>query len=183
MCFIISIYVYLEEKESFSKSYVSGFWLFIFREAAVFGSLLFCCLYFDNEYYTNISSSLELPFLGCFILLGSSLTVTSYHHLVYWKFSWLPLGVTILLGCFFVYLQMLEMEEVVMNIYDNSFYARRFCTVGLHFSHVVLGILGLITVLLVGCCSLGYYRCSLVVWYWHFVDYVWLLVYTVVYIC
>lgn len=73
--------------------------------------------------------------------------------------------ITIVLGSFFVYLQMLEMEEVIMNIYDNRFYASSFCTVGLHFRHVVLGLLGLVIVLLVGCYALGYYHCSLIVWY------------------
>lgn len=83
LCLLSSVYVYLRERRYFFNFYVSGFWLFIFSEIMVFGSLLFCCLYFDTDYYINISSSLELPFLGCFVLLGSSLTVTSYHHLVY----------------------------------------------------------------------------------------------------
>nr|YP_009178846.1 cytochrome c oxidase subunit III [Pseudanoplocephala crawfordi]ALJ78641.1 cytochrome c oxidase subunit 3 [Pseudanoplocephala crawfordi] len=184
-CMLLSIILYLYDSENIGCKlcYVSGFWLFILSEVIVFGSLLFCCLYFDYNYYINLSSALELPFLGCFFLLGSSLTVTSYHHLINWELSWVPLLLTIILGSMFIFLQMFEMEEIMINIYDTTFHASSFCTVGLHFSHVLLGVIALITVLTVSGKLLGYYHCSIVVWYWHFVDYVWLFVYTFVYIC
>lgn len=184
-CIVSSIVLYLWEWgiSVVGTHYVSGFWLFILREVAVFGRLLFCCLYFDHSCYTNLSRALELPFLGCFILLGSRLTVTSYHHLIKWEWGWFPLLLTVILGVSFICLQMIEMEEIIMNVYDTTFHARRLCTVGLHFSHVLLGVIGLIITLLVGSRLFGYYRCSIIVWYWHFVDYVWLFVYTIVYIC
>lgn len=185
ICIVRSIFLYLYEWGVCVASlhYIAGFWLFILREATIFGRLLFCCLYYDYNYYINLSRSLELPFLGCFILLGSSLTVTSYHHLIKWRLGWFPLLLTVILGVSFICLQMIEMEEIIMNIYDTTFHASRFCTVGLHFRHVVLGVIGLATVLIVGSELFGYYRCSIVVWYWHFVDYVWLFVYAFVYVC
>lgn len=75
------------------------------------------------------------------------------------------------------------MNEVFVNLVDSRFHARRFCTVGLHFSHVLVGIVGLATVFFIGRYKSGWYRCTLVTWYWHFVDYVWLFVYTFVYVC
>lgn len=182
-CIFLSILIYVYESMAISFHYEFGFWLFIFREVAVFGTLLFCCLYFDLEYYTNLSSSLELPFLGCFILLGSSVTVTGFHHLLGWNYSWLFLMLTIVLGFMFIMLQISEMEEIVANLFDTSFHASSLCTVGLHFSHVLLGVIGLSTIMLFGISTFGYYRCSIMTWYWHFVDYVWLFVYTFVYIC
>nr|QCP68148.1 cytochrome c oxidase subunit 3 [Fimbriaria fasciolaris] len=182
-CLVFLIVIYIFESMSNGLHFVSSFWLFIFSEVAVFGSLIFCCLYFDYEYYPNLSSALELPFLGCFILLGSSLTVTCYHHLINWSYSWVCLFSTIILGFSFVFLQMFEMEEIIMNIVDTTFHASSLCTIGLHFSHVILGVVGLTVILILGVKNLGHYRCSIVVWYWHFVDYVWLFVYTFVYIC
>ena len=182
-CVFASIFLYIFEISGLGSHYVSRFWLFIFREVIVFGRLILCCLYFDYEYYVSLSSPLELPFLGCFFLLGSSLTVTGYHHLLGWKWSNLLLVFTVILGMCFVCLQMVEMEEIGMNIFDTTFHARRFCTIGLHFSHVLLGVIGLISVLVFGMESLGFHRCSIIVWYWHFVDYVWLFVYTFVYVC
>nr|QXU59705.1 cytochrome c oxidase subunit 3 [Bothridium pithonis] len=163
--------------------YESAFWLFIVTEVAAFGSLLICCLWFDTCSFVNLSSSLELPFLGCFILLGSSVTVTGFHHLLFWEYSWVLLSLTIVLGICFVGMQLYEFNEIGINIYDSSFHASSFCTVGLHFSHVLIGAVGLSLVLFLGVVAVGEYRCTLVTWYWHFVDYIWLVVYTVVYVC
>nr|UFQ89067.1 cytochrome c oxidase subunit III [Rhodobothrium cf. paucitesticulare DJM-2021]UFQ89115.1 cytochrome c oxidase subunit III [Rhodobothrium cf. paucitesticulare DJM-2021] len=166
-----------------SLHYVSAFWLFIVSEVMAFGSILLCCFWFDTVSFVSLSSPLELPFLGCFILLGSSVTVTGFHHLMGWTWSWILLVLTILLGLSFVVLQLVEMNEITMNILDTSFHASSFCTVGLHFSHVLLGVVGLISILVIGIANSGEYRCTLVTWYWHFVDYIWLFVYTFVYVC
>nr|UFQ89259.1 cytochrome c oxidase subunit III [Scyphophyllidium guariticus]UFQ89271.1 cytochrome c oxidase subunit III [Scyphophyllidium guariticus] len=163
--------------------YESAFWLFIFSEVIIFGSLLTCCFYFDTCYFINLSSPLEIPFLGCFILLGSSITITGFHHLISWYWSTILLLLTILLGVGFVFLQLFEMNEIFINIFDSSFHASSFCTVGLHFTHVLLGVVGLATIFYIGPARAGVYRCTLVTWYWHFVDYIWLFVYTFVYVC
>nr|UFQ88467.1 cytochrome c oxidase subunit III [Rhinebothriidae sp. DJM-2021] len=166
-----------------SLHYASAFWLFILSEVMAFGSILFCCFYFDSTCSINLSSPLEIPFLGCFVLLGSSVTVTGFHHLIGWNWSWVLLVLTFVLGLSFVGLQMLEMNEIIMLLYDSSFYASSLCTVGLHFSHVLLGAVGILILLILGVDNSGYYRCTVVTWYWHFVDYIWLFVYTFVYIC
>nr|UFQ88875.1 cytochrome c oxidase subunit III [Rhinebothrium sp. MZUSP 8022]UFQ88887.1 cytochrome c oxidase subunit III [Rhinebothrium sp. MZUSP 8023] len=163
--------------------YVSAFWLFILSEILAFGSILLCCFWFDTVAFVSLSSPLELPFLGCFLLLGSSITITGFHHLLTWEWSWVLLLLTILLGVAFIFMQMVEMNEICINIFDSSFHASSFCTVGLHFSHVLLGVIGLSTILLIGVYNAGEYRCTVVTWYWHFVDYVWLFVYTFVYVC
>nr|BBB87209.1 cytochrome c oxidase subunit 3 [Moniezia benedeni] len=163
--------------------YEAGFWLFIISEVMIFGCLFFNCLFFDCCNYMSLSSALELPFLGCFILLGSSISITAFHHLLHWKWSWLLLVLTIVLGFGFVTLQFMEMNEVLMSILDTSFHASSFCTVGLHFSHVVVGVVAFLFILIVGVSSAGIYRCSVITWYWHFVDYIWLFVYMFVYVC
>nr|UFQ88587.1 cytochrome c oxidase subunit III [Rhinebothrium sp. 1] len=182
MC-VLSILFFWFELMNENVHYVSAFWLFILSEIMAFGSILFCCFYFDNSSFINLSSPLELPFLGCFILLGSSITVTGFHHLMPWKYSWVLLLLTVLLGLSFVGLQLAELNEICVSIFDSSFHASSFCTVGLHFSHVLLGVIGLVSLMLIGVASSGEYRCTLVTWYWHFVDYVWLFVYTIVYVC
>lgn len=163
--------------------YESAFWLFIISEVMAFGRLLMCCFWFDTSLFVKLSSPLEIPFLGCFLLLGSSVTVTGFHHLISLRISLVLLLLTISLGVCFIALQMSEMNEIFIKIFDRRFHARRFCTVGLHFRHVVLGVIGLIFVFYITPFRAGFYRCTLVTWYWHFVDYVWLFVYTFVYIC
>nr|UFQ88275.1 cytochrome c oxidase subunit III [Anthocephalum sp. LRP 10373]UFQ88287.1 cytochrome c oxidase subunit III [Anthocephalum sp. LRP 10374] len=180
---VVSILFFWFELSIDNRHYVSAFWLFILSEVMAFGSLLLCCFYFDTCYFLNLSSPLEIPLLGCFVLLGSSITVTGFHHLMDWSWSWILLGLTIFLGISFVGLQMAEMNEITMSIFDSSFHASSFCTVGLHFSHVIIGAVGLLFIMVVGVKSAGEYRCTLVTWYWHFVDYIWLFVYTIVYVC
>lgn len=178
------IFVYLLDTSCNSRQYKIAFWLFILSEAIIFATLGFCCVYFDFDYYTNLSRSKELPFLGCFLLLGSSLTASACHRFFKWDTGcYFLLFLTMVLGLGFVVVQMWEMDEIIVNIYDNRFYARCFCTVGLHFRHVVLGLIGLGVVAWYGPKEFGYYRSTLVIWYWHFVDYIWIFVYIVVYIC
>ncbi len=160
--------------------YESAFWLFILREVIAFGSLLVSCFWFDNNSFVNLSGSLVM---GCFLLLGSSIRVTGFHHVMFWSYSWVLLLLTIFLGSGFVMLQLFEFNEIFINLIDSSFYARCFCTVGLHFIHVFIGVIGLIIILYLGVKSAGVYRCTVVTWYWHFVDYIWLLVYACVYVC
>nr|UFQ88311.1 cytochrome c oxidase subunit III [Spongiobothrium variabile] len=180
---VFSIIFFWFDLMNTNSHYVSAFWLFILSEIMAFGSILLCCFYFDTVSFVSLSSPLEIPFLGCFVLLGSSVTVTGFHHLMSWDLSWILLLLTIFLGVSFVCLQMIEMNEISMNIFDTSFHASSFCTVGLHFSHVVLGAVGLISILIIGVRKVGEYRCTVVTWYWHFVDYIWLFVYTFVYVC
>nr|YP_009327971.1 cytochrome c oxidase subunit III [Cladotaenia vulturi]APC62891.1 cytochrome c oxidase subunit III [Cladotaenia vulturi] len=182
-CSVISIVIYVYDSIDINFHYESAFWLFVLSEFIIFCTLLTCCLIYDVWGSVSLSNSLEIPFVGCFILLGSSITITAFHHLLNWNYSWVFLLFTVLLGILFVFLQVYELNDIGMNIFDSSFYASSFCTVGLHFSHVLLGVVGLFTLLLVGGIKFGVYRCTVLTWYWHFVDYIWLLVYTVVYVC
>nr|QSV08890.1 cytochrome c oxidase subunit III [Taenia hydatigena] len=183
VCAVFSIIIFVYDGLGKVSHYESAFWLFVFSEVMIFGSFLTCCLFFDSWSYENLSSSLEIPFVGCFVLLGSSITVTAFHHLLGWEYCDFFLFLTVILGLAFVCLQISEMEDINVNIFDTSFYASSFCTVGLHFSHVLLGVIGLTTILIVGSVNFGVYRCTVLTWYWHFVDYIWLIVYTIVYVC
>jgi cytochrome c oxidase subunit 3/cytochrome o ubiquinol oxidase subunit 3 len=68
------------------------------------------------------------------------------------------------------------------NLFGTTFYP----LVGLHASHVIVGV-----ILLGLCCAFAWSgalkpvhreRVELVSWYWHFVDAVWVVVFTVVYV-
>lgn len=180
---IVSLIFFWFDLMKFNFYYESAFWLFIVREAMAFGRLLLCCFWFDTCKFTKLSYPLEIPLLGCFLLLGSRITVTGFHHLIPFEYSWVLLLLTLLLGVAFVALQIWEMNEILVNILGSRFHACCFCTVGLHFSHVLLGVVALATMLFIGSLNFGFYRCSLLTWYWHFVDYIWLFVYTFVYVC
>nr|AYV63033.1 cytochrome c oxidase subunit III [Haplorchis taichui] len=160
--------------------YAMAFWLFIVSEVAIFGSLLLTVLWNDDGGEGALSDSLELPFLGCFLLLTSSLTATVYHHCFGLPYSWVFLLISIFLGFGFVCLQLWEFFDCECDVLYCTYFGAAFCTVGLHFSHVVAGVAAM-TVLLVSGWDTNHFYASVVVWYWHFVDYVWLWVYLLIY--
>nr|UKQ56139.1 cytochrome c oxidase subunit III [Gyrodactylus sp. FZ-2021] len=160
--------------------FLSGFFLFIFSEIMIFCTLFVCCIWFRQFDDCSISFWNELPFLGSFILLGSSVTATSYH--LQMNQSSLFLILTIFLGICFIILQGFEFDESEVNLFSSVYHACAFTTVSLHFSHVLIGVLLLLGLYFYSSKVVGLYYSNLIVWYWHFVDYIWLFVYTVVYL-
>ena len=134
-----------------------------------------------------------LPLVNTLILLTSGSTVTAAHHalkgghrkaLLFW------LGLTILLGCTFLYLQSTEYAEAYKElnltlgsgIYGSTF----FMLTGFHGLHVTLGTIMLAIIWLR--CLKGHFdrdhhfAFEAVAWYWHFVDVVWLGLFLFVYV-
>nr|YP_009745462.1 cytochrome c oxidase subunit III [Tetraonchus monenteron]QIH29908.1 cytochrome c oxidase subunit 3 [Tetraonchus monenteron] len=179
------VYTVLETKQFELEHYLDSFWMFILSEILIFASLLVGCLWFSEDNQSSLSDFLEIPFLGCFLLIGSSLTVTFYHHSMLSDGVWsrFSLAYTILLGFGFILLQLVEFSECNVNLLYSVYHACCFCTVGLHFSHVLIGLILLSILFSLGCLFSGNYYTTLIIWYWHFVDYIWLFVYFVVYLC
>ena len=100
------------------------------------------------------------------------------------------LAVTILLGLGFLAATALEWRRLILvehftisgNLAGTTFYA----LVGLHASHVGIGLLLLTLVLLLSLrgavASRQHERIQMLTWYWHFVDAVWIVVFLVVYV-
>lgn len=135
---------------------------------------------------------LTLPVWATICLFSSSATVEmavrTLHAGVSARFH-LWLGATILLGAEFVRQTALEWNKLIStdgltistNIFGTTFYS----LVGLHATHVVIGLLLLLAALicgLTGKLKTHERRVELVSWYWHFVDAIWLVVFTTVYV-
>jgi cytochrome c oxidase subunit 3/cytochrome o ubiquinol oxidase subunit 3 len=100
------------------------------------------------------------------------------------------LAVTILLGLGFLGATALEWKRLILvehftingNLAGTTFYA----LVGLHASHVIVGLLLLTVVLLLSLkgavASRQHERIQMLTWYWHFVDAIWIVVFLVVYV-
>ncbi|MBM4265840.1 MAG: heme-copper oxidase subunit III [Deltaproteobacteria bacterium] len=136
---------------------------------------------------------LELPVLNTICLLSSSITITlalrALRRGAVGTFSWLWLA-TILLGLEFLIGTGLEWYGLIYrdgltidtNLLGTTFYS----LVGFHAAHVTLGLLMLSGTLLF--VVLGWAgerdveRIDVLSWYWHFVDAIWVVVLTVVYV-
>nr|YP_009529009.1 cytochrome c oxidase subunit III [Ichthyoxenos japonensis]ATO58524.1 cytochrome c oxidase subunit 3 [Ichthyoxenos japonensis] len=136
----------------------------------------------------NPLNFIEVPLLNTIILLSSGMTVTwSHHSLVENNHSqaFIALTITILLGLYFTLLQMLEYYETSFTIADSVYGATFFVATGFHGTHVIIGSLFLSVCLLR--LKKGHYSkfhhfgFEAAAWYWHFVDVVWLFLYSIVY--
>jgi cytochrome c oxidase subunit 3 len=138
------------------------------------------------------SQVLELPIWSTVCLLSSSITATIAERALkrnqIQTFN-LWTGVTILLGLEFLHRTALEWRHLIndfhLTITTNLFGTTFYSLVGLHASHVVIGLTLLLLTLVLGLrgSMLGQARrFELLAWYWHFVDAVWVVVFTVVYV-
>jgi len=136
---------------------------------------------------------LELPIVSSICLLSSSLTIViaekalKRNQLGRFKLWWL---VTILLGCEFLTATGMEWYHLIykegLTISTNLFGTTYYSLVGLHASHVVVGLFFLLLVMAVSLTGFPIQhqerRVKFLSWYWHFVDAIWIVVFTVVYV-
>ena len=150
-------------------------------------------LYRQKRYRSLSKQVLDLPILATICLLSSSVTVVLAErafrrgHNGGFRLWWL---ITILLALAFLASTALEWRRLIfkdhLTISTNLFGTTFYSLVGLHASHVIVGLILLVLVLLLS--LRGYVtrahaeHVEMLSWYWHFVDGIWVVVFTVVYI-
>ena len=136
---------------------------------------------------------LEIPVFSSICLLSSSLTVYfAEHALLHNKLGRFKLwwSITILLGLEFLIGTGMEWRKLIyedhLTISTNLFGSTYYSLVGLHASHVIVGLTFLILVFAVTLMGFPiqtqFRRVKFLSWYWHFVDAIWVVVFTVVYV-
>ena len=139
------------------------------------------------------SEVLEVPILGTVCLLSSSLTIWRAERSIENDrmatfTAWL--GATIALALAFLANTALEWRKLIfqdgLTINTNLFGTTFYSLVGLHATHVVVGLFLLTAVFLFSLFgwvdSRQSERFGVVAMYWHFVDAVWIVVFSVVYL-
>nr|WAP91448.1 cytochrome c oxidase subunit III [Cirrothauma sp. LA-2022] len=130
----------------------------------------------------------QIPLLNTAILLSSGITVTWAHHSLMgsnFNQSVQSMIITISLGFYFTALQAMEYSETSFSIADSIYGSTFFVATGFHGLHVIIGssflLVCLIRILLNHFSSSHHFGFEAAAWYWHFVDVVWLFLYTCVY--
>jgi cytochrome c oxidase subunit 3 len=174
---------------------IVGMWCLISAEAAIFLIFVVAYLFYIGKSLSGPTPAqvLELPIFGTICLLSSSLTVhAAVSALRKGNVSRcsLALALTVLLGTIFLITTALEWRHLIydagLTVKTNLFGTTYYSLVGLHASHVVVGLILLLTALLF--CLGGKVtesqseRLEALSLYWHFVDGVWIVVFTVVYV-
>ena len=173
-----------------------GFWTFIGSECMLFGSLIGTYLAYRGHSlvgpFPHETFSVLVTSISTFTLLTSSLAMVLALHFVNVgnrRLGGLWLFVTALLGLVFVGFQSFEFTEFYhkgLSLNRNLFGTTFFVLTGFHGAHVSGGVLWLLSLFVVNARGrLGPERaldveiCGL---YWHFVDIVWIVIFTVVYL-
>lgn len=167
----------------------------IVAEISLFGVFVVAYLYYigkslNGPYPRDV---LDLPVVSTICLLSSSLSVALGARAlrqgnVRRSGAWLL--VTVALGAIFLAATAKEWYGLIyhhgLTIGTNLFGTTFYPLVGLHATHVVVGLL-----MLGLCCAFAFSgalrpahgeRVEIVSWYWHFVDGIWVVVFTVVYV-
>jgi cytochrome c oxidase subunit 3 len=167
----------------------------IFAESAIFTIFVVAYLYYVEKSLSGPTPRevLETPIFYTICLLSSSLTIHFAGKLLErgrrtaFLLSWL---LTIALGALFLYGTGQEWHRLIyehgLTISTNLFGTTYYSLVGLHAFHVAAGLIMLSVVLFFGLAGrVGpehSARVNVLSLYWHFVDSVWVIVFTVVYV-
>lgn len=167
-----------------------GVWTLIVTEASLFGYLLFSYFYLDSQTAQHWPPEglpkLGLGGLNTALLLLSSLWVwLSERALRFAKlrtsFAWLILA--IVFGIAFVGIQCVEWHGKAYGITGNLYGSLYFTITGFHMMHVVIGLIVLTTLLLWSMSGkTSENRLHIGSLYWHFVDAVWIFVFSTFYL-
>jgi cytochrome c oxidase subunit 3/cytochrome o ubiquinol oxidase subunit 3 len=167
----------------------------ILTETTLFSIVVAAYLFYIGKSLTGPMPRdvLALPVLATIFLLSSSVTIVlaerafNRDRVGLFKLFWFA---TIVLAGLFLTMTAVEWRKLIyhdgLTISTNLFGTTFYSLVGLHASHVVVG---MCLLLLVFVLSLGGFvtimhreRLQMISWYWHFVDAVWIVVFTVVYV-
>jgi heme/copper-type cytochrome/quinol oxidase subunit 3 len=173
-----------------------GMGLFLVSEATFFGFLIIAYVYFHNWVSSGPTAANSLDALRTGIytvfLLASSFTIWRAERYLKCQQTdrfkrWLAL--TVLLGAVFLFGQGSEYARLYsrnVRVSSNVFGTSFFTLTGFHGLHVLLGVIGL--AVLLGLALLDTFETSgdsavgTMAMYWHFVDWIWLVIFSVVYL-
>lgn len=181
------------------KGLILGMILFIVREVLFFFSFFWAFFHSRLRPTVELGSqwppfgvysfnAFQVPLLNTVILLTSGVRVTWAHQMILkedWRAVKISLMVTWILGLYFLILQGFEYYISSVGIRDSVFGSSFFIATGFHGFHVIVGTVFLFVIWLR---FLGnhfsrshHFGFEAAAWYWHFVDVVWLFLFSVVY--
>lgn len=139
-------------------------------------------------FYVVGINPIGVPLLNTAILLASGVTITWRHHSLIHNnksSSIIRLLFTLLLGIYFTVIQAIEYIERSFSIRDSVYGSIFFLITGFHGIHVIVGSLFLLVslerIIIVQFSSTRHIGFEISIWYWHFVDVVWLFLYVSLY--
>jgi heme/copper-type cytochrome/quinol oxidase subunit 3 len=178
------------------SSWKIGFWTFIGSECLFFASLISTYMVYKGRSvvgpYPEEILNIPLTSVSTFVLLMSSLAMVLALDAVQRgnkRGSLVWLGAVILLGSTFLGFQVYEFNHFVhegLTIGTNVFGSSFFVLTGFHGAHVTGGVIWMITLWVLAARGklppADSLKVEIAGLYWHFVDIVWIVIFTLVYL-
>lgn len=178
------------------RNKVIGFWIFLGAEVVLFGTLFSAFIALRHQVLDGPSPTelFELPlvFLATMILLVSSLMSVFVVQAMHRKKLKATIGwliATVVLGLSFLVLEIYEFNHYVSmghRMNSSAFGSSFYTLVGFHGAHVAFGILWISLIIgqlfKKGLTFVTAPKVYLSMIYWHFIDVVWVFIFTVVYL-
>ena len=173
-----------------------GFWLYLMSDCLLFASLFATYAVLHNNTFGGPGSgelfSLPYVFAETLLLLTSSFAaglgmLAAQRRSTKQVLAWF--GAALVLGLAFVGLEVREFASLIMANHGPStsaFLSSYFTLVGTHGLHVALGALWMLLVLVhvarSGITDANVRRLTLVSLFWHFLDLIWICIFSIVYL-
>jgi heme/copper-type cytochrome/quinol oxidase subunit 3 len=178
------------------SSWKVGFWAFIGSECLFFATLISTYMVYKGRSVVGPypSEILDIPLtsISTFVLLMSSLSMVLALDGVQRgskKLTLIWLGGVILLGAGFLGFQVYEFNHFVhegLTLSTNVFGSSFFVLTGFHGAHVTGGVIWMITLWILAArgklTQADSMKVEIAGLYWHFVDIVWIVIFTLVYL-
>ena len=175
---------------------VFGFWIYIMTDCLLFATLFAAYIVLRGNTFGGpmLRELVSLPYVfgETMFLLASSFTyglamLALYKHRRNWTLMWLL--VTFACGASFVFMEVREFVNLYMEGHGfqvNAAMSAFFTLVGTHGTHVTIGLiwmaLMMFQLLYFGTSSAMSRRLTYLGLFWHFLDIVWIFVFTIVYL-
>merc|ERR1712188_169058 len=145
--------------------------LFINSETLLFIAYLW--IIFNYLWICNINSILlpdpiELTFSNTLLLSITTTCLCIYSPCTY------------LLGLLFLFMQIYEYQLLCFYISDSFFASSFYLITGLHFSHVIIGVI-LLNLTFTSLYNVKLFYLNIQLFYWHFVEIIWIILYLIFY--
>ena len=182
-------------QDAFSRT-TQGFWMYLMTDCLVF-AVLFCtyAVLHDQTFGGPTSKdlfSLSTAFTETMILLFSTLTcglamLASLRNKKNTVVAWL--AISFLLGATFVAIELTEFKDLVQEGHSwtvSAFLSSFFALVSTHGLHVSLGLIWMAVMMaqvyLMGVTVDTFRRLAVFSMFWHFLDLIWIFIFTFVYL-
>lgn len=178
------------------EKYQFGFWVYLMTDLIMFAALFAAYAVLHNNTFGGPGGGqlFNLPFVltETFILLTSSFTcglatLAVHRNNIKQTIAWF--AVTFLLGAAFLGMEVTEFHRLIADgngPQRNAFLSSYFTLVGTHGLHIAIGLLWMFIMMIVlwkrGLTSKTASQLNRLALFWHFLDLVWIFIFTIVYL-